>query len=255
MTINVSHDMARTIDRRKGAPEGIASQLNAFSPGGQVASAKAADPVGGAAEWRPGESFSRLLNRQVSKSKPAVEDGSRAGEGARDYLNRVVAKGSRGLSEDGKAGVEEAPRDLLNRRGLVGPPAALKEPVATTMPAESKPAVSASGALNHQKTVEAADGATERQKRAEKAAGDLVSNALILPMLKQLRRSPWGENGLFSGGIGEKTFGPEFDMQIADRIAHSPRLGVKAAIASRLMKRENPDAAKTTQTAKVDVHG
>ena len=37
------------------------------------------------------------------------------------------------------------------------------------------------------------DGSTDGTREiAEKAAGDLVSNALILPMLKQLRRSPWG---------------------------------------------------------------
>src|SRR5689334_15074767 len=58
----------------------------------------------------------------------------------------------------------------------------------------------------------------KRHNQAEKAAGDLISNALILPMLKQLRRSPWGENTVFSRGIGEKTFGPQFDMHISDRI-------------------------------------
>jgi hypothetical protein len=91
----------------------------------------------------------------------------------------------------------------------------------------------------------------QRVDQAEKAAGDLTSNALILPMLKQLRRSVWNQNTLFSGGIGEKTFGPEFDMQIADRIAHSPRLGVKTALASRLMQR----STQAEEKAKLDIHG
>jgi len=102
-----------------------------------------------------------------------------------------------------------------------------------------------------------------RREKAEKAAGDLVSNALILPMLKQVRRSPWGENGVFSRGIGEKAFGPQFDMQISDKIAHSPRLGLKAALTERLIKRgqtDAPDNAKLKPrapetTGSIDVHG
>ena len=78
---------------------------------------------------------------------------------------------------------------------------------------------------------------SDARKKAEAAAAGLVSNALILPVLKQLRRSPWGGESVFSGGNGEKSFGPQFDMQLADRIASSPRLGVKNALADRLMKR------------------
>jgi hypothetical protein len=90
------------------------------------------------------------------------------------------------------------------------------------------------------------------RKKAEDAAAGLVSNALILPILKQIRRSPWGENSVFSGGIGEKTFGPQFDMQLADRIAHSPRLGIKNALADRLMKRT---AAKQPSGKELNIHG
>jgi hypothetical protein len=108
---------------------------------------------------------------------------------------------------------------------------------------------------------------TKRRQQAEKAAGDLVSNALILPMLKQLRRSPWGENTVFSRGIAEKAFGPQFDMQISDRIAHSPRLGVKTALTERLLKRGQPDASsgnhiqpqqpagKPPAAGSIDLHG
>lgn len=91
----------------------------------------------------------------------------------------------------------------------------------------------------------------QRRSQAEKAATGLVSNALILPILKQLRRSSLDNKGPFSPGTGEKAFGPEFDIQIADRIANSPRLGIKKALADRLMKKSSPAASSAT----LDVHG
>lgn len=90
-----------------------------------------------------------------------------------------------------------------------------------------------------------------RRQEAEEAAAGLVSNALILPILKQVRRSTFNTEGPFSAGTGEKAFGPEFDMQIADRIAHSPQLGIRKALADRMMKR----GPKTAAHKKVDVHG
>jgi hypothetical protein len=93
-----------------------------------------------------------------------------------------------------------------------------------------------------------------QRKQAEDGAAGLVANALILPILKQLRRSSFGENTVFSGGNGEKMFGPQFDMQLADRIAHSPNLGIKNVLADRLMKKA-PQAAATKITKGLDVHG
>jgi Rod binding domain-containing protein len=115
-------------------------------------------------------------------------------------------------------------------RGLA---AAGKQAAATVghAAAESAPARGFAEVINHAKHEEAA-----RRKDAEDAAAGLVSNALILPILKQLRRSSFGENTAFSPGIGEKAFGPEFDMQLADRIAHSPSLGIKNALAKRMLK-------------------
>ncbi len=98
---------------------------------------------------------------------------------------------------------------------------------------------------------QATDAASQHDK-AEKAAEGLVSNALILPILKQLRRSTEEQKGVFSGGNGEKTFGPQFDMQLADRIAQSPRLGIKKALADRMMKKGPQAALKKTG---LDVHG
>jgi len=101
---------------------------------------------------------------------------------------------------------------------------------------------------------------------ARKVAGDLVSNALIMPLLKQIRRDPFGQNTIFSPGTGEKAFGPEFDMQLADRIAHSPKMTVTDALAQRLATRGQPKSQgsakqtgdrsdKVTKANGVDVHG
>jgi hypothetical protein len=94
------------------------------------------------------------------------------------------------------------------------------------------------GDLNHVTAAGTAEGPKAAEaKRVRDAAAGLVSQALILPILKQIRRSPWGTNPIFGGGMGEKAFGPEFDMQIADRIARSPRMGATNALTERLMKR------------------
>jgi Rod binding domain-containing protein len=116
----------------------------------------------------------------------------------------------------------------------------------------------AAGKLNQATDV---DDAAEAHASAEKAAQGLVSNALILPILKQVRRSSFGENSVFSGGNGEKAFGPEFDMQLADRIAQSPRLGVREALVQRL-ERRSPVAGNQTPASnglkvasRIDVNG
>jgi len=98
--------------------------------------------------------------------------------------------------------------------------------------------------------------AAAKRSEAEEAAAGLVSTALILPILKQIRHSDFTSKGPFSPGTGEKAFGPEFDMQIADRIAHSPQLGIRKALADRMMKRGSVKKVAVTLTHKdVDVHG
>ena len=213
-------------------------------------------------DLQPGESFSHLLGRQrvtkadkTTTSSPA--NGPQPGETTADYLNGSSLSGAAGNA----ASVTtpqwgETTSQFLNRAHVVksGEAAASSINAAAVMP-ENKVKTTPPIDLNKQKTLDAADTETLARQTAEKAAGDLASNALILPMLKQLRRSPWGENTLFSGGIGEKAFGPEFDMQIADRIAHSPRLGVTQALASRLMQRKTPEVMKLSDSKKLDVHG
>jgi hypothetical protein len=115
--------------------------------------------------------------------------------------------------------------------------------------------------LNRAKLATAPDEPTLRKQAAEKTAGDLVSTALILPVLKQLRRGSLNHNPVFGGGDGEKTFGPLFDTQIADRIAQSPNLPIRQSLADRMLNRgkvidRRPAALKAkTATQGINVHG
>lgn len=105
-------------------------------------------------------------------------------------------------------------------------------------------------------TKQGVTGAQDIHAKAQDAAAGLVSNALILPILKQVRRDSEETKSVFGGGNGEKAFGPQFDMQIADRIARSPNLGIKNALADRLEKHYG--SSKTTNTRKAEtlnVHG
>jgi hypothetical protein len=105
--------------------------------------------------------------------------------------------------------------------------------------------------LNRATLPSAPDQEAQRRQQVEKTAGDLVSAALILPILKQLRRGSLNKNPVFGGGDGEKTFGPEFDMQIADRIAQSPNLPVRKALAERMLNRGKVIDRRPSQAAKV----
>lgn len=102
------------------------------------------------------------------------------------------------------------------------------------------------------KAVEDEKALRAREKEAKQAATGLVSNALILPLLQQLRRSTLNQDGPFSPGKAEKSFGPQFDMQLADRIAQSPKLGIRDSLVARLMKRGQPAAQMQNS---LDVHG
>jgi len=84
------------------------------------------------------------------------------------------------------------------------------------------------------------DKALDRAQRDDtitKAARALTAQALVLPILKELRGGSlaWGP---FKASDAEKSFGPMLDTALADRIAASPRLPVAAAIEARLRARE-----------------
>ncbi len=195
-----------------------------------------------------GDSFGAILNKQqMVKTDAAEQAGPAEGESLVGYLNRKKsAAGVNGKQVSGQAGGATSG----------GPGAATAAKKVWHRTGET-----AAEKLNNQQDVDAAAAA---HAKAEKAASGLVSNALILPILKQVRRSSLGENSVYSGGNGEKAFGPEFDMQLADRIAQSPRLGVREALVQRLEKRspvsQLQPARKSAKVAsrapsRIDVNG
>lgn len=97
-----------------------------------------------------------------------------------------------------------------------------------------------------------------KEQKAQDAAAGLVSNALILPVLEQIRRGTFCKNTIFQPGIAENTFGPEFDIQIADRIAQSPNMSCTKAIKERLLNQGKPISRvkkNTRQQTEGEVNG
>jgi hypothetical protein len=71
--------------------------------------------------------------------------------------------------------------------------------------------------------------ADTREAKAQKAAQQFVSSAFIMPLLKQMRQSPF-KSQLMSGGQGEDAFGPQLDQILSDRIVQ--RMGTPESIQS-----------------------
>lgn len=75
-----------------------------------------------------------------------------------------------------------------------------------------------------------------RDDEIREAARAITSQALVLPVLKELRAGSlaWGP---FRDNEAVKGFAPLLDQAIADRIASSPRLGVASRVEARLRAR------------------
>jgi Rod binding domain-containing protein len=87
------------------------------------------------------------------------------------------------------------------------------------------------------------------EEQARKAAAGLVSQALILPMLEQVRREASEVKTPFTPSNGENVFGTQFDQVIADHIANSSRMTVTNSLATRLMKAKTAAGETTTSSA------
>jgi Rod binding domain-containing protein len=245
-------------------PDSLSSVDRTPSVAGMIAAAASSGTaavgqgLGTGGSGRIGRTFSDILNAHKTTATDAADSESPAvGQSFGDFLNH--RRTQLGLQNEDVQKEGESATAFLNRH---------KNPAATpTMATGAKasaltgtavrPGETATQELNADKTV---DEAAERHATAEKAAEGLVSNALILPILKQVRRSAFAQNDVFSGGNGEKAFGPEFDMQLSDRIAKSPRLGVKNALVAKLEKHHGvtPQTTKTAavkQTKRLDVNG
>lgn len=236
-----------TVDRSGGAAMAAVRKAEA-----EQSPKKGAEP----SNWRSrvGETFAQALNRSMVKGEAAEAASPAAGGAYAELMNRQVA--ASGEAEGPQAG--ESAASYLNRKhavaGVNAKTVASPAAAPTVKTGWHRAATTTAEKLNQSVDV---DAAAEAHAKAEKAAAGLVSNALILPILKQVRRSSFGENSVFSGGNGEKAFGPEFDMQLADRIAQSPRLGVREALVKRLEKRSPTTAVNNGMkvASRIDVHG
>jgi len=74
------------------------------------------------------------------------------------------------------------------------------------------------------------------QKELREAVEQLVSNALIMPLLKQMRADPF-QTDLFHGGQGEQVFGAQLDQHIADRMTKKAGLPIVDVIYNRFAER------------------
>ncbi len=75
----------------------------------------------------------------------------------------------------------------------------------------------------------------ERREAAESAAKQLVSSALVMPVLESMRESNFGEDGPFSPGMVEQRFAPMLDQQLADRITGAANFGLVQQIVERYL--------------------
>ena len=74
---------------------------------------------------------------------------------------------------------------------------------------------------------------SDRKSQIRESAEKLVASAFVLPMLQQLRESPF-ETEMFAPGQGEKLFRQRLDTMLADRIAGSPGFPLVDTLVDRM---------------------
>ncbi len=68
---------------------------------------------------------------------------------------------------------------------------------------------------------------------AREAAEQLVARTLVLPLLQQMRHSPFGKSFLH-GGLAEDTFGSQLDTLLADRIVSKANFPIVETIYQKM---------------------
>lgn len=91
-----------------------------------------------------------------------------------------------------------------------------------------------------------------RKEQARKAAEQLVSTALVVPLLRQMRQDPF-RTELFHGGQAEETFGSQLDQIFADRTVQGANFPLVSAIEKQLLARM--ERMTSTTPNQVNVHG
>ena len=84
-----------------------------------------------------------------------------------------------------------------------------------------------------------ADSSALTYERADAVARQLVGQAFLVPLLKEVRESASAQ-GMFAPGAAEKRFGPIVDHQMADALMTRLDLDVVAKIRQDLINKETP---------------
>lgn len=76
--------------------------------------------------------------------------------------------------------------------------------------------------------------ADKRRGEFREAAGQLVAAAFILPLLAETRKSSMNTD-LFGGGMGQDAMRQKLDVELAERLATSPKFPIVDAMVDRYM--------------------
>ncbi|MCP3904809.1 MAG: hypothetical protein GY715_14370 [Planctomycetes bacterium] len=80
-----------------------------------------------------------------------------------------------------------------------------------------------------------------REEQAREAAENLVSSALVLPILAMVRENSRLEEP-FAPGPAERRFGPMLDQQVADRIVRKANFPLVDRLADQLLTGDGEDS-------------
>ena len=86
-----------------------------------------------------------------------------------------------------------------------------------------------------------ADVPSSTYDRADAAARQLVGQAFLVPLLKEVREST-SAHGMFAPGAAEKRFGPIVDHQMADALMTRLDLDVVSNVRQFILNKETPKA-------------
>jgi creatinine amidohydrolase/Fe(II)-dependent formamide hydrolase-like protein len=92
--------------------------------------------------------------------------------------------------------------------------------------------------LNRPGTAKAVQMTDKQKAEIRDAAQKLVSSALILPMLAQVRESSL-KSDLFHGGFSEDAFGAQLDTELADRMVAKSNFPIVDAIYRKMTGQMN----------------
>lgn len=116
----------------------------------------------------------------------------------------------------------------------------------------SSSASSFDAVLNNASAAAASHG-RDRDQQLRHASEQLVSDAFIQPLLKQMRNSPFKVK-MFHGGQAEQAFGQKLDTILSDRIVHSTNFPIVDAVYRSLSKHGVSASAPAAQGS-IETHG